>query len=136
MAKGITSVEGFVRKVFDKKRGGDVAIYHALPYGLRDGMTNLIRAGQYVDITSVIDTKRAMLARHKTQKEWLDVSQGIDAYLTTMEQMCRQVGQMSGRFELAEGWRRHLHLGLSAQEMDPLSQILRQDCWTDPLSKT
>ena len=85
-----------------------------------------------MDVTSVIDTKRAMLARHKTQKEWLDVSQGIDAYLANMEQMCRQAGQMSGRFELAEGWRRHLHLGLSAQDADPLSQILRQDCWTDP----
>jgi LmbE family N-acetylglucosaminyl deacetylase len=111
--------------------GGDVVIYHALPYGLRQGLRRRVRAGQYVDVKSVLDTKRAMLARHTSQKEWLDVSQGLDAYLRTMEDMCLQVGRMSGRFELAEGWRRHLHLGLSSQEDDPLSQILRQNCWTD-----
>jgi hypothetical protein len=31
---------------------------------------------------------------------------------------------MSGRFEYAEGWRRHLHLGLSAHDDDPLAAAL------------
>jgi hypothetical protein len=31
---------------------------------------------------------------------------------------------MSGRFEFAEGWRRHLHIGLSARDDDPLAQAL------------
>jgi len=31
---------------------------------------------------------------------------------------------MSGRFAYAEGWRRHLHLGLSAHDDDPLAVAL------------
>jgi len=102
----------------------DVAIYHALPYGLRDGLRRRVCAGHYVDITSVMDLKREMLATHKSQKEWLDRSQGLDAYLTTMEDMCREVGTMSGRFQCAEGWRRHSHLGFSGPDFDPLTQAL------------
>jgi LmbE family N-acetylglucosaminyl deacetylase len=111
---------------------GDVAVYHALPYGLRDGLRRPVRAGQYVDVGSVLAGKRRMLAQHQTQKEWLDISQGADAYLEQMEQMCRQAGSMSGRFRHAEGWRRHLHLGLCAPGYDPLSELLGARCWTDP----
>jgi LmbE family N-acetylglucosaminyl deacetylase len=111
---------------------GDVALYHALPYGLRDGLGRLVRAGHYVDVGSVLGRKRRMLACHRTQKQWLDVSQGMDAYLAQMEQMCRQAGSMSGRFQCAEGWRRHLHLGLCAAGSDPLSELLGARCWIDP----
>jgi hypothetical protein len=31
---------------------------------------------------------------------------------------------MSGRFAHAEGWRRHLHLGFSAHDDDPLADAL------------
>jgi hypothetical protein len=31
---------------------------------------------------------------------------------------------MSGRYELAEGWRRHLHLGFCAAEDDPLVESI------------
>jgi hypothetical protein len=31
---------------------------------------------------------------------------------------------MSGRFTSAEGWRRHLHVGLSARDVDPLREAL------------
>lgn len=110
----------------------DTALYHALPHGLRDGLCKLVRSGQYVDISPVLAKKREMLAQHKTQKEWLDVSQGMDAYLTEMENMSRQVGAMSGRFEFAEGWRRHSHLGFGPADYDPLSQLLGPACWTDP----
>jgi LmbE family N-acetylglucosaminyl deacetylase len=110
----------------------DTALYHALPHGLRDGLRKLVRSGQYVDISPVLAKKREMLAQHKTQKEWLDVSQGMDAYLTEMENMSRQVGAMSGRFEFAEGWRRHSHLGFGPADYDPLSQLLGSACWTDP----
>jgi LmbE family N-acetylglucosaminyl deacetylase len=111
---------------------GDTTVYHALPHGLRDGLRRRIRAGQYVDITSVLPRKRNMLARHRSQKEWLDVSQGMDSYLLEMEKMSREVGQMSGRFEVAEGWRRHLHLGFSARDIDPLHDALADKSWIDP----
>jgi LmbE family N-acetylglucosaminyl deacetylase len=102
----------------------EVTVYHAMPYGLRDGMRRVVQPGQYVDITDVLDKKRAALACHRTQKDWLDASQGLDSYLHTMEDMSREVGQMSGRFKYAEGWRRHLHLGFCAPDADPLSDAL------------
>ncbi len=101
-----------------------VTIYHALPYGLRDGMRRRVEAEYYVDIGSVLDRKRAMLACHRSQKEWLDLSQGLDAYLNAMEAMSAEVGGRSGRFSFAEGWRRHSHLGFCGENDDPLAEAL------------
>jgi len=109
----------------------DVTVYHAMPHGLRDPMRKRIHPGQYVDVTSVIDRKREMLACHRSQKEWLDKSQGLDAYLDTMEGFAREVGGISGRYELAEGWRRRSHLGMSAEDSDPLSGALGDLCLVD-----
>jgi len=103
---------------------GEVTLYHALPYGLRDGLRRRVRADQYVDIASAIGKKREALACHRSQKEWLDQSQGLDSYLIAMEEMSREVGRMSGVFEYAEGWRRHAHLGFCAEGADPLTEAL------------
>jgi LmbE family N-acetylglucosaminyl deacetylase len=111
--------------------GDDVTLYHAMPYGLRGPMRERIRPGQYVDVTAVMADKRHMLACHRSQKEWLDKSQGLDAYLDTMEDFAREVGALSGRFSLAEGWRRRSHLGFSAQDGDPLGAALGAACLTD-----
>ena len=108
------------RKPVDK----DVTLYHALPWGLRDSLRRFVPAGQYVDIGSVLEEKAAALACHASQKEWLDASQGLDSYLITMKEMSRQVGEFSGAFEFAEGWRRHLHLGFCTKDADPLSDAL------------
>jgi len=92
----------------------DITLYHALPYGLTDGLRRRIIPDFYVDITPVIDKKETMLACHESQKTWLDTSQGLNAYLTTMREMSEDVGKMSKRFHYAEGWRRHSHLGYSS----------------------
>jgi hypothetical protein len=42
-----------------------------------------------------------------------------------MKELMREVGRMSGRFEYAEGWRRHTHLGLCAAGADPLKAALK-----------
>jgi len=110
----------------------EVTVYHALPYGLRGPLRERIRPGQYVDITPVLDEKRRMLACHRSQKEWLDESQGLDAYLDTMVGFAREVGRMSGRFEYAEGWRRRSHLGFCSEDTDPLGEALGDACFTDP----
>jgi hypothetical protein len=47
-----------------------------------------------------------------------------------MADFCRQVGRMSGRFELAEGWQRRNHLGFSAADEDPLAGALGPRCQT------
>jgi len=106
----------------------DLALYHALPYGLRDMMRKTVLPEFYVNVTSVMDQKTEALAAHASQKDWLDKSQGLDSYLTAMREMTKKVGSMSGRFEFAEGWRRHLHLGYSGLEINPLQDLLGALC--------
>ena len=107
---------------------GDVTVYHAMPYGLRDGLRRPVEPELFVDIGSVQTTKRRALAAHASQKAWLDASQGMDSYLDTGDDMAREVGRMSGAFAFAEGWRRHLHLGFSARDDDPLAAALSTRC--------
>lgn len=102
----------------------DVAVYHALPWGLQDQLRATVDAHFFVNIASVIETKRQALACHKSQKQWLDDSQGFDSYLTAMVDMCREMGKRSGKFKLAEGWQRHSHLGYGAEGFDPLGAAL------------
>ena len=106
----------------------DIRIYHAVPHGLRDGMERPVTPQYYVNIAEVLPTKRAMLACHRTQKEWLDVSQGMDAYLDSMEALSAEIGAHSGRFAYAEGFLRHNHLGFCPAEHDPLPKLLGADC--------
>ncbi len=100
-----------------------VTLYHCLPYGLQTPLREPVTADLYVDVSEVIEKKSQMLSCHKSQKEWLDVSQGMDSYLTTMTEQCQAIGQMSGKFDYAEGWRRHLHLGLCDADADPLALL-------------
>lgn len=110
----------------------EVTVYHALPHGLRDGLRRRVDAGCWVDTGPVHERKREALAAHRSQKDWLDKSQGMDSYLLTMDELSRAVGRQSGRFEHAEGWRRHSHLGFSAAEQDPLSRELGAACLVNP----
>ena len=104
----------------------DVALYHAMPYGLHDMMNNSVKPDFYIDVEKVIDNKRSMLAIHESQKKWLDESQGMDAYLDTMVKMSGEVGKMSGEFNFAEGWRKHSSLGFCSENACPLEDLLRE----------
>lgn len=103
---------------------GEVAVYHAMPYGLRDGLNRAIQPAFAVDVSSVMARKREALACHRSQKEWLDTSQGLDSYIHAMDGMCREVGGWTKRAEYAEGWRRHMHLGFSQPGFDPVAEAL------------
>jgi N-acetylglucosamine malate deacetylase 1 len=105
-----------------------VTVYHALPHGLRDGLRRTVSAGAFVNTASVHETKRAALACHRSQKDWLDASQGMDSYIRAMDEFSLAVGKMSGRFKHAEGWRRHSHLGFCDRDFDPLADALGKDC--------
>jgi LmbE family N-acetylglucosaminyl deacetylase len=107
---------------------GEIALYHAMPHGLRDALRRRIVPGLFVNTNLVQAAKREALAQHQTQQNWLERSQGLNSYLETMDEISREVGQMSRRFKHAEGWRRHLHLGFSAREFDPLREALGKDC--------
>ncbi len=99
-------------------------VYHAMPQGLHDPLRRKIIPGAFVDTTSVHKLKREALSAHKSQQGWLDVSQGFDSHLLAMEDMSLEVGRMSKRFQHAEGWRRHLHLGFCGPDDDPLAEAL------------
>jgi LmbE family N-acetylglucosaminyl deacetylase len=102
----------------------DLTIYHAMPHSLRDPLRRLIVPGAFVNTASVQEVKRAALAEHKSQQNWLDVSQGLNSLGNKVDGMARAVGKLSKKFNFAEGWRRHLHYGFSATEVDPLRGAL------------
>lgn len=102
----------------------DVTVYHAMPHGLRDNLRRRIVAGAFVDTSSVHEQKLAALGCHESQHGWLQATQGMNSYLREMEAMSREVGRMSRRFRLAEGWRRHSHIGFCPESADPLRKAL------------
>jgi N-acetylglucosamine malate deacetylase 1 len=103
-----------------------VAVYHAQPYSNRDPLRRLVTPDFYVDVTDREEDKVRMLAKHVSQKRWLDESQGLDSYLQTLRDQDAAVGRLSQRFQYAEGWRRHLHVGFCAEQFDPLCEALAQ----------
>jgi len=104
----------------------DVSVYHALPWGLCGPLMEPVTPHFYVNVSDVVAVKRQSLACHASQKNWLDKTQGLDSYLSTMEDVTREVGRRSGVFEYAEGWRRHLHYGFCAEGADPLCDALSE----------
>ena len=99
-------------------------IYHAMPHGQRTPTRRRVFPEAFVDTASVHARKRAALACHASQKEWLDKTQGMDSYLRTMDEFSRTLGRQSRRFDYAEGWVRHLHYGFSDESDDPLQRML------------
>lgn len=103
---------------------GNATVYHAMPHGLCDQLRQRILPGAFVDIASVQDEKFAALACHESQHGWLQASQGMDSLRRDMDLVAREVGRMSRRFQRAEGWRRHSHMGFCGPEDDPLRDAL------------
>ncbi len=101
-----------------------VALYHAQPHGNRDIFRQLMKPEFIVDISTVIDPKSNMLSCHKSQKTWLDHSQGMNSYITTMLEMSEEIGKMAKQVSYGEGWRRRSHLGYSNKEIKPLEEAL------------
>lgn len=99
----------------------DVTVYHSTPHGLQDSLRRRIVPGAFVNVSSVFETKLEALRAHRSQQGWLGASQKMNSYLKTMEEITRVMGKLSGKFKLAEGWRRHLHFGFCGENADPLS---------------
>jgi N-acetylglucosamine malate deacetylase 1 len=111
----------------------DVTVYHAMVNGLRDPLRRRIIPGAFVNTTSVHKTQLKALAAHKSQQNWLDVSQGMNSFLLAVEDLSLAVGRLSKRFKYAEGWRRHLHYGFSGQDTDPLAKALGKNYRVNPV---
>lgn len=113
---------------------GDIYLYHAQPHGNRDPLRQPVKPELFVDVTSKVRVKESMLRRHVSQKHWLDTSQGMDSYLVAMRDLCAEVASWApgGGMEYAEGMRRHLHLGFSPADDDPLSAALGDHVTANP----
>ena len=102
----------------------DVTVYHCMPHSMLDPLRRRVVPEVFVNTTSVQPIKRAALAEHKSQQAWLDASQGMNSFLAKADEDGQRVGRLSKNFKFAEGWRRHLHFGFSATEVDPLGEML------------
>ena len=59
----------------------EAVVYHAMPHGLRDPLRRRIIPEIVVNTETVQNKKREALGAHRSQKEWLDASQGMDSLL-------------------------------------------------------
>ncbi len=82
-------------------------LYYMDPIGGVDRDQRPVIADFYVDIGSTFETKRAMLAEHVSQREWLRAQHGMDDYLIAMEEWTRAQGRRAG-VEFAEGFRHYV----------------------------
>jgi LmbE family N-acetylglucosaminyl deacetylase len=78
----------------------------------------------HVDVTDVFPIKRAMLACHASQRDWLLKHHGIDEYLDSQSAWGKRRGAEVG-VEQAEGFRQYV--GHAYPEDNFLLQLLGQD---------
>ena len=102
-------------------------VYHAMPHGQCTPLRVPVLPEIFIDTASVHAEKRAALACHASQKEWLDATQGMDSYLVTGDTLSQTLAKKAPKkLRYAEGWTRHLHYGFGAEEDDPLRDVLRR----------
>ena len=102
----------------------DVYLYHAQPYGnmgpLREPILRRFSSMSPRRLTSGRDAPPPRLAEGMAGCE-----PGKDAYLVSMREACAAMGQLAPRkVAYGEGFRQHLHVGLSAKDRDILSEVL------------
>jgi len=85
-------------------------LYYCNAVGQRDCFGRPLPLHFVVDITSVFDTKRKMLACHESQRKWLKRVSGMDNYLEDMERDARRQGNLIDA-TYGEGFIQHLGAG-------------------------
>ncbi len=118
------SMPNFITDPATQTCGIEVTLYHAQPHGNRTPLGEIVRPTHYVDVTDQLETKRQLLLAHASQAQWLDETQKLNSYIVALEELNSEVGKFSGRFQYAEGWRKHLHLGFCSAGADPLRDAL------------
>jgi hypothetical protein len=81
-------------------------LYWMDPLGGRDREGGVVRPHFVVDVTAAFERKRAMLAEHASQREWLRRHHGVDEYLLEMERWTRERGALAG-VAYGEGFRQY-----------------------------
>ena len=95
-------------------------LYFMDPIGQQDRGGNLPVPDFTVDVASTIETKTAMLARHRSQRGWLQQQHAMDDYLQQMQDWTRRCGARAG-IEFGEGFR---HYTVHPYPREPLLQQL------------
>jgi LmbE family N-acetylglucosaminyl deacetylase len=85
-------------------------LYYSDPLEAKNILGYTVYPSVYVDITTVIETKKEMLGCHKSQREWLLVHHKIDEYILSMIRFAKNRG-MEINTSYAEGFRQHLGHG-------------------------
>jgi LmbE family N-acetylglucosaminyl deacetylase len=81
-------------------------LYFMDPLDQRDRNGNLTVPDFTVDVASTFETKKTMLAKHRSQRLWLQQQHGMDDYMTQMEGWTRACGARAG-IVLGEGFRQY-----------------------------
>jgi LmbE family N-acetylglucosaminyl deacetylase len=85
-------------------------LYYCDPMEGKDIFGKTIVPSMYVDITTEIEIKEKMLARHESQRNWLLTHHKVDEYILAMKRFAAQRGRETGT-QYAEGLRQHLGHG-------------------------
>ena len=99
-------------------------LYFVDPIGGVDRDDKPAVPGFYVDVTDVFEIKRAMLARHASQRDWLLRQHGIDEYLDSQREWSSKRGNEIG-VGYAESFRQYL--GHAYPHDNLLLKLLGQD---------
>jgi LmbE family N-acetylglucosaminyl deacetylase len=90
-------------------------LYHTAPMTLTDPIGNpIVKPQFYVDVTSVMDTKREMLQHHHSQKELMRIMHKMDNFFEVVYRGNRDYGAMVG-VDYAEVFWQHLGGGFQRQ---------------------
>jgi N-acetylglucosamine malate deacetylase 1 len=81
-------------------------LYFMDPLEGRDRNGNLTVPDFIVNVESTFEKKKDMLARHRSQREWLQQQHGMDDYIQQMEAWTRACGLRAG-IALGEGFRQY-----------------------------
>lgn len=110
---------------------GNLPHTHAIPYLYYwDSIEGIDVLGRpmpvhfYIDIAAVLDTKKQMLACHRSQREWLLRQHGLDEYTHSMVEWAAQRGEEAG-VQYAEAFCQHR--GHAYPRDNILAQILGSD---------
>jgi LmbE family N-acetylglucosaminyl deacetylase len=87
----------------------------------KDPLGRDVPPGFVIDISGVLEAKAAMLARHRSQREWLMKHHGMDQYVEAMKQWSARRGQSIGVAH-GEGYRQHM--GHSYPQDNVLRELL------------
>jgi LmbE family N-acetylglucosaminyl deacetylase len=85
-------------------------LYYCDPMEGKDIFGKAVIPSMYVDISSEIEIKEKMLARHESQRNWLLTHHKVDEYILAMKRFSKERGFDIGA-EYAEGFRQHLGHG-------------------------